>query len=178
MHAQAPLEVCTQQEPFGNAFELRDAAPGRLAVDVYHNTREDKLWHEQRPLLMRIAKPIDRVVNAWLRQWLGDDFQARLLAQTDMPKPGTAPPYDVSALVGPLFFVWLIQLPLPWAVVQLVAEKQHRLRSMMRMHGLDNGAPTSSAQPRHSCPHSHDSSCRVAPHQDVLPISIILLSRG
>lgn len=90
---------------------------------------------------MRIAKPIDRVFNAWLQQWLGGEHRGRLLAHMDMPKAGTAPAYDFSALLGPLFFVWLIQLPLPWAVVQLVAEKQLRLRSMMRMHGLANGAP-------------------------------------
>ena len=85
---------------------------------------------------------------------------------TDMPKPATGLNVDFGSFIGPLFFVWLVQLPLPWvrpagvccssagatvsaagltvgamqAVVQLVHEKQHRLRSMMRMHGLSNSA--------------------------------------
>jgi hypothetical protein len=58
-----------------------------------------------------------------------------------MPKPATRPRFDVSSLVGPLFFLWLVQLLLPSTVVALVYEKHHRLRLIMRMHGLANSAP-------------------------------------
>ena len=99
----------------------------------------------------------------------GDTYKNRLLAMTDMPKPQNTLSLDFSSFIGPLFFVWLVQLPLPWvrfvlrvrekpaavslvwmsmdgltagcavqAVMQLVYETQHRLRSMMRMHGLSN----------------------------------------
>jgi hypothetical protein len=70
----------------------------------------------------------------------GPSYQSQLLALADMPKPETSLRLDFSSFIGPLFFVWLVQLPLPWAVVQLVYEKQHRLRIMMRMHGLSNGS--------------------------------------
>jgi len=42
--------------------------------------------------------------------------------------------------VGTLFYCWLLQLLLPVMLATLVAEKEGRLRTMMKMHGLDNGA--------------------------------------
>eukprot|EP00892_Ulva_mutabilis_P012211 jgi/Ulvmu1/9362/UM050_0114.1 len=87
-----------------------------------------------------MAKPISRVVNSWLQEWLGEGAASRLLAQMGMPQPPLRPGEDIASIFSPLLYVWLIQMPLPWAVVQLVNEKRHRLRSMMRMHGRDNGA--------------------------------------
>ena len=39
---------------------------------------------------------------------------SRLLALTDMPKGNSVLALDFSSFIGPLFFVWLVQLPLPW----------------------------------------------------------------
>lgn len=44
MPLQAPRDACPTYEAFGDAFELRDTGPGRLAVTVYHNTRHSTLW--------------------------------------------------------------------------------------------------------------------------------------
>lgn len=152
---------CGERVQRANAFDLKDTRAGVLNVDVWHNDKT-KIGGETIGALKRIAKPIDRVVNSWLQAWLGDGFSARLLAQMDMPKPPTALLLDFSSIVGPLFFVWLVQLPLPWAVVQLVYEKEKRLRTMMRIHGLENGAPRQPKPVTYSAPLQLVQPCRVA----------------
>lgn len=56
----------------------------------------------------------------------------------EMPKPETRLSLDFSSLLGPLFFVWVLGLPLPVMMQSLVYEKENRLRVMMRMHGLSS----------------------------------------
>jgi len=48
--------------------------------------------------------------------------------------------FDFGSLLGPLFFSWLLQLLLPVMLYQLVYEKEKRLRTMMKMHGLGDVA--------------------------------------
>lgn len=82
-----------------------------------------------------------------------------------MPKVGTKLTLDFSSLIGPLFFLWLIQLPLPISLVQLVYEKEKRLRMMMRMHGLSTGAmlPVSEVQVQMRA-HTVDKCLRIVPY--------------
>ena len=47
---------------------------------------------------------------------------------------------DFSSLLGPLFFSWLLQLLLPMMLNNLVYEKEKRLRTIMKMHGLGDAA--------------------------------------
>lgn len=43
----------------------------------------------------------------------GEAYRSRLLVLTDMPQPSRGLALDFSSFIGPLFFVWLLQLPLP-----------------------------------------------------------------
>jgi hypothetical protein len=54
----------------------------------------------------------------------------------DMPKVGTKPKFDLSSLLGALFFTWIIELLFPVILTYLVYEKQQKLKIMMKMHGL------------------------------------------
>jgi len=63
-----------------------------------------------------------------------------LLALSSMPKPADRLRLDFSSLLGPLFYCWVVQLLLPTMLQQLVYEKEKRLRMMMKMHGLGDGA--------------------------------------
>lgn len=55
-----------------------------------------------------------------------------------MPRPATRLELDFSSLLGPLFFMWLMQLLLPVNVYALVHEKECGLRMMMRLQGLSD----------------------------------------
>ena len=63
-----------------------------------------------------------------------------LLGVQEAPKPASAMHVDFSSMLGPLFFTWVVQMLLPIFLMQLVYEKEHRLRMMMKMHGLGDGA--------------------------------------
>jgi hypothetical protein len=63
-----------------------------------------------------------------------------LIGVQETPKPATTIRLDFSSLLGPLFFTWVVQMLLPIFLMQLVYEKEHRLRMMMKMHGLGDGA--------------------------------------
>ncbi|EFJ45135.1 hypothetical protein VOLCADRAFT_64058 [Volvox carteri f. nagariensis] len=47
---------------------------------------------------------------------------------------------DFSVILGPLFYTWVVQMLLPSLLQQLVYEKEKRLRMIMKMHGLGDGA--------------------------------------
>lgn len=44
---------------------------------------------------------------------------------------------DFSSLIGPLFYMWIFQLPLPLIISELVLERENRIRQMMKLQGLD-----------------------------------------
>jgi hypothetical protein len=56
------------------------------------------------------------------------------------PKPEFKLKLDFSSLLGPLFYMWVVQMLLPIFLLQLVYEKEKRLRMMMKMHGLGDRA--------------------------------------
>eukprot|EP00892_Ulva_mutabilis_P007665 jgi/Ulvmu1/5270/UM022_0064.1 len=129
---------CGTRSQHANAFDLKGTRNASLDVDIWHND-VTTIDGQAIGALKRIAKPIDRIVNSWIKAWLGEEYGNRMMSQMNMPKPASGLVLDFSSIIGPLFFVWLVQLPLPWAVVQLVYEKQKRLRTMMKIHGLENG---------------------------------------
>ncbi|VAI31822.1 unnamed protein product [Triticum turgidum subsp. durum] len=58
-----------------------------------------------------------------------------------MPKVGTSYRFDLSSLISPLFFTWIVELLFPVSVMltYLVYEKQQKLKIMMKMQGLKDG---------------------------------------
>ena len=66
-------------------------------------------------------------------------FQKFLEFVKEMPKPATKSEIDFSSLLGPLFFMWVIELLFPVILSSLVYEKQNNQRIMMKMHGLADG---------------------------------------
>jgi hypothetical protein len=57
----------------------------------------------------------------------------RLAGLRGFPFQGGRLRLDLAALLGPLFFMWLLQLPLPLAVGQLVGAKERGTRGLMAL---------------------------------------------
>ena len=57
----------------------------------------------------------------------------------ETPKLATKSKIDFSSLLGPLFFMWVIELLFPVILSSLVYEKKNNQRIMMKMHGLADG---------------------------------------
>lgn len=70
----------------------------------------------------------------------------------ETPKAETRLSLDFSSLLGPLFFLFLIQLPLPIALSQLVYEKEKRCAPPWLLERLA-GACTYAAMWREGCVH-------------------------
>ncbi|KIZ06631.1 hypothetical protein MNEG_1315 [Monoraphidium neglectum] len=70
----------------------------------------------------------------------GVNTTANLIGVQETPKAASQIRLDFSSLLGPLFFTWVVQMLLPIFLMQLVYEKEKRLRMMMKMHGLGDGA--------------------------------------
>ncbi|KAK1257281.1 ABC transporter A family member 7 [Acorus gramineus] len=78
--------------------------------------------------------------NSYLQFIRGTNVKMLLEYVREMPKLATGTSkLNVSTILGPLFFTWVIELLLPAILVYLVYEKQGNLRIMMKMHGLNDG---------------------------------------
>lgn len=91
------------------------------------------------PGLVRIPRSMNLAAQAFLRVLQGPNAELPLWFVSDMPKGETTLKLDFASLIGPLFFMWVIQLLLPVILTSLVYEKQYNLRIMMKMHGLKDG---------------------------------------
>ena len=74
-------------------------------------------------------------IPAMCRRWV----QKFLEFVKEMPKPATKFEIDFSSLLGPLLFVWVIEIFFPIILSSLVYEKQNNQWIMMKMHGLADG---------------------------------------
>ncbi|PVH65818.1 hypothetical protein PAHAL_1G084400 [Panicum hallii] len=92
------------------------------------------------PIMLRVPRLLNLVSNAYL-QLRGSDTKMQFEFVKDMPR--AAQPemtIDISFLVGKVIFVWMIMLLFPVILSNLVYEKQQKLRTIMKMHGLGDMA--------------------------------------
>ncbi|MCO5558907.1 hypothetical protein L7F22_012497 [Adiantum nelumboides] len=122
------------------AFDFGNTSTSMLDVTIWYNDTLRSPSANKPPGMLRLPRSMNLVAQAFLRYLLGSSAQLPLWFVSDMPKSATNLKLDFSALLGPLFFMWVIQLLLPVIISTLVYEKQQRLRIMMKMHGLGDGA--------------------------------------
>ncbi|KXG29779.1 hypothetical protein SORBI_3004G089400 [Sorghum bicolor] len=92
------------------------------------------------PILLRVPRLLNLVSNAYL-QLRGNGTKMQFEFIKDMPRVAQQElPIDISFLVGKLVFVWMIMLLFPVILSNLVYEKEHKLRTIMKMHGLGDMA--------------------------------------
>ncbi|THU59095.1 hypothetical protein C4D60_Mb03t21380 [Musa balbisiana] len=89
--------------------------------------------------LVRVPRSVNLASNAYLKFHNGPDVMAVLEYLKEMPKTGTQLRFDISSLLGALFFTWIIELLFPVILTYLVYERQQKLKIMMKMHGLTDG---------------------------------------
>lgn len=82
------------------------------------------------PPLLRLAEPLSMAVNGWLAAFVGPGASADMRFTASMPRHASRLELDISSLVGPGFFLWTLQLLLPFMLRALVQDKEQRLRVM------------------------------------------------
>lgn len=123
---------------------LDSTADGRVfEVNIMYNRTIDRERGEDGeerspPKFLRLSGMLNAASSSYLRNY--NNGTMLLLGLRDMPKPQTDLNVDIGAILGPIFYSWLMQLLLPVMVNLLVYEKQCRIRVMMRMQGLGSAA--------------------------------------
>ncbi|GAB4824041.1 hypothetical protein N2152v2_011087 [Parachlorella kessleri] len=141
-YRQARCDGTTRIQQYSQAWDWRDtSADGKFDVVMWYNaTGRFGDRGGAPPEIVRVNQGLNKAANAYIQWALGSNLTATLIGISDFPRVATKLTIDFSTLLGPLFITWLCQLLLPLMLVQLVYEKEKRLRTMMKMHGLGDAA--------------------------------------
>ena len=142
-YKQARCNSTSEINEFTNAWDFSgtDFDQGTYSMRFWYNaTGRFPATGNAPTMIVRVQAAANAATNAFLRNAVGEDAIARLIGMMQMPKPETSLTLDIASLVGTLFYTWLLQLLLPVMLSTLVAEKENRLRNMMKMHGLGDAA--------------------------------------
>lgn len=137
---QAKCEGRSTTNQLVAGYDWKDTSEVKFNVDIYFNDTFALLNAGPRPGLQRVARLLNQAAQSWVKTFVGSDLSASLVGIGDTPKGPTKLVLDFSALLGPLFYTWVVQMLFPVILMQLVYEKEKRLRLMMKMHGLSDGA--------------------------------------
>lgn len=133
-------------QEYTGAWDFKDSSLSNFNTDFYYNStgNGDKSdGNRADGSIYNMPALLDMASKAWYRQFVDSSSvvpPTSLLGVMSMPKPSTKLELDFSSLLGPLFYTWVVQLLFPTFLQQLVYEKEKRLRMMMKMHGLGDGA--------------------------------------
>ncbi|KAA8542403.1 hypothetical protein F0562_023461 [Nyssa sinensis] len=121
------------------AYDFLNSNRNNFNVSIWYNSTYKNDTGNGPLALMRIPRSVNLASNAFLQSFLGAPTQMLFEFVKEMPKPETQLRLDLSSLLGPLFFTWVILQLFPVVLTSLVYEKQQNLRIMMKMHGLGDG---------------------------------------
>ncbi|KAL9155884.1 hypothetical protein ABFS82_09G035700 [Erythranthe guttata] len=121
------------------AYDFANSNENLFNVTIWYNSTYKNDTGDQPPALIRVPRSINLASNAYLQFLLGPSAKMLFEFVKEMPKPETNLRLDFSSLLGPLFFTWVIVQLFPVVLISLVYEKEHKLRVMMKMHGLGDG---------------------------------------
>ncbi|KAG8047198.1 hypothetical protein GUJ93_ZPchr0008g12512 [Zizania palustris] len=110
-----------------------------LEINIWYNSTYNNNTASNSISLLRVPRLVNMASNAYVKFLRGSGLEMLLEYVKDMPKVGTKQKFDLSSLLGALFFTWIIELLFPVILTYLVYEKQQKLKIMMKMHGLKDG---------------------------------------
>ncbi|CAA7031232.1 unnamed protein product [Microthlaspi erraticum] len=121
---------------YAGAFDFQNTNRNNLNVTVWYNSTYKNDTVVRPMALIRVPRLVNMASNSYLEFLKGSETKILFEYVKEMPKPETKLNLDITSLIGPLFFTWVILLLFPLILTTLVYEKQQRLRIMMKMHGL------------------------------------------
>ncbi|WJX89981.1 Phospholipid-transporting ATPase abca7 [Trifolium repens] len=118
-----------------SAFDFLNSNGNVFDVTVWYMPTNTKFDNK----LSRVPRSVNLISNAYLQFLRGPGTKMLFDFVKEMPKSETAYRIEIASLLGGLFFTWVILQLFPVVLTSLVYEKQHKLRIMMKMHGLGDG---------------------------------------
>ncbi|KAL2935160.1 ABC transporter A family member 12 [Bienertia sinuspersici] len=129
-----------EENQFAAAFDLLDSDINNVNVIVWYKNIEKLFDDSSFPFSSEIVRLLNMVSNAYLRFLRGAGAQIPVEFIKDMPTHNYVNMPNIVTLLSTLLFIWIIVWLFPVMLQALVYEKQHKLRMMMKMHGLGDGA--------------------------------------
>ncbi|CAO2045035.1 unnamed protein product [Urochloa humidicola] len=132
------------------AYDFLSSDQGNFNLIVsYNSTKNNDVVHpvsflmdleesEKRPSSAEVPRLSNMASNAYLHL-RGNSLRMSFDFFKDMPRAAihyVARPFDIFPFIGPLPFVWAMELLFPVILINIVYERQKKLRIMMKMHGL------------------------------------------
>ncbi|KAF8701900.1 hypothetical protein HU200_033228 [Digitaria exilis] len=124
---------------FVAGYDFLNTNRNGLEINIWYNSTYNNNTGFGSIALLRVPRLVNTASNAYIKFLRGTGVEMLLEYVKEMPKVGTQPKFDLSSLLGPLFFTWIVQLLFPVILSYLVYEKQQKLKIMMKMHGLKDG---------------------------------------
>ncbi|XP_015942537.1 ABC transporter A family member 7-like [Arachis duranensis] len=125
------------KNPISGAFDFLNSNKNIFNVSflIYKHDNRDKINMNRTP------RSVNMISNAFLKFLLGNGTKMLFDFIGEMPKPASSDTtmIDITSLLGGLFYTWVILQLFPVILISLVYEKQHKIRMMMKMHGLGDG---------------------------------------
>ncbi|OEL25178.1 ABC transporter A family member 7 [Dichanthelium oligosanthes] len=150
---------------FVAGFDFLNTNRNGLEINIWYNSTYNNNTAYVPISLLRVPRLVNMASKAYMQFLRGSGVEMLLEYVKEMPKVGTKLKFDLSSLLGPLFFTWIVELLFPVSVrydlskksgkngldvelilhffqvilTYLVYEKQQKLKIMMKMHGLKDG---------------------------------------
>ncbi|CAL4998484.1 unnamed protein product [Urochloa decumbens] len=128
-----------QTNEFVAGYDFLNTNKNGLEINIWYNSTYNNNTAYIPISLLRVPRLVNMVSNSYIKFFRGTGVEMLLEYVKEMPKVGTKQKFDLSSLLGPLFFTWIIELLFPVILTYLVYEKQQKLKIMMKMHGLKDG---------------------------------------
>ncbi|EMS47160.1 ABC transporter A family member 7 [Triticum urartu] len=119
------------------SYDFLSSTEYGLGINVWYNSTYGGKTAFSFIAALRVPRLVNAVSNAYLKYIRGPGMEVLLEYVKDMPKVGTSYRFDLSSLISPLFFTWIVELLFPVMLTYLVYEKQQKLKIMMKMQGLN-----------------------------------------
>eukprot|EP00873_Tetraselmis_striata_P004626 jgi/Tetstr1/424890/TSEL_015385.t1 len=125
---------------YAAAYDFKDtSAQAGLRVSVWYNDTSFINPPIGYSLNHRMRQSMNMVADAFLKHAMGSDrYASSIVSVKEMPKLQSRLSLDFASQLGATFYMIVMQLIFPVILQQLVYEKHHKLRVMMRMHGLSD----------------------------------------
>ncbi|KAF7133560.1 hypothetical protein RHSIM_Rhsim09G0027600 [Rhododendron simsii] len=123
------------------AYDLLNSNDKKFNTSVWYKSVM-KEGDQGKNSMMRVARSVNLVSNAYLEHLRGTDFKILFEFVKEMPKhpdSSSAAMDDLIAMFSTIFFVWIVLQLIPVILTNLVHEKQENIRIMTKMHGLGDG---------------------------------------
>ncbi|CAI5478818.1 unnamed protein product [Closterium sp. Yama58-4] len=123
-----------------SAYDFQNSSASLFRTQIWYNASYSRAFAlGGSSALIRFPRSMNLAVNAFVKALLNPNATIPLLYLKDFPRPQDSVGLDSATLLGPLFYLWMLQLLYPAFTSSLVYEKEKNLRMMMRMHGLKDG---------------------------------------